>query len=253
MPPQTLAKIRFSGNYVFGNQVLTNNPSSGALVARAIAGWAITEAHLGNVFAALLGAKQPVTMNMYAAFRSFEVQRRLLETAAQDLLPKRYAAMVLAVLVVLNRRANDRHKLAHWIWGAPVSDPHLADSLFLTEPRHFWRMRVARIRKFNRRWNTRKGYFGNVLSGLAETAIKPEEIYVYKPENLKEICDAMERSFNVAQLLYRLIETKGAQRRQIYSLLNNESEIHLALQQQKKQRRADARKARRGPSQPDEP
>jgi hypothetical protein len=111
MPAHLASNIRWSGNYVFGSDVLTNMADHGAVVAAVIAGWSVTEAHLGRTFATLIGAKQPAAMSMYAAARSFEVQRSLLEAAVDDVLSKRYAALFRAAFVVLNRSARYRHSL----------------------------------------------------------------------------------------------------------------------------------------------
>src|SRR5665213_514455 len=108
--PQPASKVKWNGNYMFGTDSLVARPEFGCLVAAVIAGWAIIETHLGRTFATLIGAKQPTTMNMYMAARSFDVQRDLLKVAAVDVLPKRYAALFDVALIILSRAALDRHK-----------------------------------------------------------------------------------------------------------------------------------------------
>ena len=117
--PQPFSQVSKSRDYVLGNDILGSKPELGALVAKVIAGWSITEAHLGNAFAALIGARLPAAMSMYAALRSFDAQRDVFNAAARELMPKRYADIVEVTITVISREARERHKFAHWIWGWP--------------------------------------------------------------------------------------------------------------------------------------
>jgi hypothetical protein len=114
--PQPASKVRWNGNYIMGNDALIGSPEFASIVAAVIAGWSMTETHLGRTFAYLVGAKHPVTMSMYTTARTFRMQRDLLETVAKEVLPKKYAALFGVVMGVLTSAANDRHKFAHWIW-----------------------------------------------------------------------------------------------------------------------------------------
>jgi len=220
MAPQPLSKIKAT-NYIFGTDGLAVRPDQATLVAQTIAGWAVTETHLGHIFGFLIGASKPVTMTMYAAMRSFDVQRALLETAARELLPVRYADMLFAVLVVLNRAASVRHQFAHGIWGSSQDIP---DALLLAPPKNFWLMRVQRLRY----WKRIKDVDGTVL--LNEPRIDRSTVMVYKTKDLIDVCDRMEQSYRYAEGVYQMISSKSTRRRTIYNLLCNEPEIKTALQ-----------------------
>ena len=115
MTAQRASRVKWNGNHIFGNEVLVNMPEHGSIVAATIAGWAITEAHPGRIFGTLIGGRQPVALSMYSVARSFDIQRDLLLAAVDEIMPKRYAALFRAALVVLRRAALHRHRFAHWV------------------------------------------------------------------------------------------------------------------------------------------
>jgi hypothetical protein len=228
--PQPASRVKWNGNYQFGTETLTARPEFSGLVAAVIAGWAMTETHLGRTFAVLIGAKQPVTMTMYEAVRSFDVQRRLLLVAASEVLPKRYATLMDAALTVLIRAAQDRHKFAHWVWGASA-DPEL-DALLLVEPKHFWNLIVARIRRRNQlkiEWTA-----PHELMMQGSTKLNPEHIFVYRLKDLHDTRDRMERAYRIAEALRQLADSNGSRRRVIYRWLCGEPDIRQALDRVRK-------------------
>ncbi len=227
------SKMKWNGNYLFGNDVLINKPEFGALVAAAIAGWAMTEARLGRAFAHLIGAKQPITMSMYEVVRSFEVRRDLLTTAAAEVLPKRYALLFSAALSVLTRAASDRHNFAHWIWGCSA-DPEL-DALFLVEPKQFWRLTVTQVRywKYERGKKT-IGKVGPWQFTANSPKLDGEHIHVYRLKELQETRERIERAYWIANALSELAAANTARRRVIYQRLCAEADIQTALEKEKK-------------------
>jgi hypothetical protein len=225
MSPNPASKVRWNGNYIFGNNVLTAKPAFGSAVAAAIAGWSITEAHLGRIFATLVGAKQPVTMSMYEAIRSFEVQRDLLRAAARDVLPRRYAIVFEASLNILTKAAADRNKFAHWVWGASA-DPGL-DALFLVEPKHFWKLTAIQIKY----WKTsRRKKIANTLALFSsQPRLNHDHIYVYRLTDLNAVGARIERSYRIAETLRQFVESSGSRRRLLYQRLCSEGDIQKAV------------------------
>ena len=224
--PQPFSKFSKTGNYVFGNDALTFDPILGALVARAIAGWSIVEVHLGNTFAALIGAKQPAVVSMYAALRSFEAQRDMLNAAARDLLPKRYALLIEATVRVVSTQAKERHRFAHWVWGKPMGE--LADCLILAEPGDLWRYRTATIR--HRRKN--KVIDHNYI--INSPKIDLSKVMIYTRKDLEKINENMEEAYNRTGYLYEIPFANASQRRIIHSLLSSQPDIATALAKAKK-------------------
>lgn len=229
-------KVKWNGNYLFGSDVMLQRPHLSCLVANVIAGWSVTETHLGRTLATLIGAKQPVTMSMYEAVRSFEVQRALLVAAANDVLPTRYAALFEVSLSVLTRAAQDRNKFAHWVWGASA-DPEL-DALFLVEPKHFWKLAVAQIKHWNK---TQPVASAKRIArqqihqfNMDQPKLEREHIYVYRIKDLQDARSRVERAFWIAEHLRKLASSKGAPRRAIYHRLCSEPEIQKALADRKK-------------------
>ena len=53
MPAQPITHYKWRGNYLFGDRCIINKPDHASLVAAVIAGWAIIETMLGQVFATL--------------------------------------------------------------------------------------------------------------------------------------------------------------------------------------------------------
>ena len=189
--PQPASKVKWNGSYVFGNDVLTNRPELGCLVAAVIAGWSVTEAHLGRIFANLVGSKQSATMSMYTIVRSEDIKRDPLRAAAADVLPKRYVTVFLAALNVLGRAGGIRHEFAHGIWGAPL-DPVLK-ALLLVEPRHFWSLTVAQNKHLMTTYRLKPPKFETFPQ------LDHEHIMVYRLRDLTDARARVERSFAIAQ------------------------------------------------------
>jgi hypothetical protein len=233
MPAQPASNMKWNGNYVLTNNALVNMADHGGIVASVIAGWSLIEANLGRTFAILIGARQPTTMSMYLAMRSFEIQRDLLQVAVAEALPKRYAALFKAALTVLNRTAQHRHHFAHWLWGASA-DPNVV-GLVLVEPRHFWGAAAAQI-KFTR---SRRGRAAIEEAGHVELAaglprLGHEHIFIYRLTDLREVFEQMERAFRVAEALRQLVSSEGDRRRVIYRWLGSEADIRAELEKAKK-------------------
>lgn len=225
MCPQIASNVKWNGNYVFGSDTLSARPELASIVAATISAWAITETHLGRAFAHLIGAKQPVSMNMYAAVRSFDVQRDMIIVAAREVLPRRYAILFEASLNVIKKASSDRNKFAHWIWGGSA-DPEMA-ALLLVEPKHFWSLAVkqAHHSKFKA-----KAADSPLISLLSPPKIDLEDIYVYQLNDLQEARNRVERAFWIAEGLRRLVFVNAAQRRSIYTGLCSEPDIQKAVE-----------------------
>ena len=101
MCPQPLSRVNPNCNYAFGSHALAVRPEEAALVAVIISGWSTTEAHLGHVFAALIGARTSAAMNMYSDMRSFDVQERLLRATVRSVLPIKYYDLFEMILAHL--------------------------------------------------------------------------------------------------------------------------------------------------------
>jgi hypothetical protein len=200
----------------------------GAMVAKIISGWSYTEAHLGNMFAALIGAKMPVAVDMYASLRTFDAQRKLLNATSRKLLPKRYADVVAATITVIAHTAKERHKFAHWIWGRSA-DPSLSDTLLLAEPSIFWKNRAAQVRH----WNKTKS---KVLRRAPDAFVyKPgpkldvNQAYLYRMRDLEDINSRMELAYSLAHALYELCASDKSRRPAVYRWLRSQEEVSKAL------------------------
>jgi hypothetical protein len=231
MSPNPASKIKWNGNYIFGNEVLLAKPQFGALVAATIAGWSMTETHLGRTFATLIGAKQPAAMRMYEAVRSFDIQRDLIRAAANEVLSVRYATLFDLSLNILTRAAADRNKFAHWVWGASA-DPDL-DALFLVEPQHFWKLAVAQLQYWNARGKGSIERVGPVTFNMMQPKLAREHIFVYRINDLQKAHDRVERAYRIADKLRVLSGAKSDRRQIIYRSLCALPDIREALEKKK--------------------
>lgn len=239
MCPQPLSKASKSGNYVLSNDPLMKTPELGALVATAIAGWAMIETLLGDSFVALIGRKQPVTMSMYTALTSPELRQKLFEAAAKELLPLKYANLVSDVLAALDVLAQKRHKFAHWLWGRPT-DPELAGTLILVHPKHHWDHLMATAKHW-RRPSVRKDPL--VFAWRDTPKLDANFIFVYRAEELRQVCDEMDGGYKQAQMLHDMMFVRPARRKELYSRLYAEPAIRVARNQRKKKSQKAAQKA----------
>ncbi len=228
MQAQRGSQSQWDGQCFFGTDALTKFPELGALVAATIAGWSMVEAHLGRMFGSLIGAKRPVTMSMYSAVRSFEVQRDIIKAASVELLPRRYAMLVSACLDVMLAASKTRHRFAHWVWGAST-DPSLP-ALLLVDPRHFWSLHVAQVRH----WNDRRGK--NAIERVGPYTFKntiPKlnlyDVWVYTQPSLIHEKERIDRSYRIAEALRQLVISDVARRREVYRWICSEHDIEAAL------------------------
>lgn len=228
MNGQPATKVKWNGNYIFGNTQFAAFPEHSAEIAAVIAGWSIVEASLGRAFATLIGAKQPVAMTMYSAARSFEVQRALLEAAVDDVLAPRVALLFKIVLVVIYRAAAHRHRFAHWVWGAST-DPDFT-ALLLVEPKHYWTLTAKQLRYWGRnRSNPDLFFFPEDIRNIAR-----EHVLTLRLDDLKRARAEIERAYKLADALREFVGETGARRRAIRKWLEADSEIQKALEKAKK-------------------
>jgi hypothetical protein len=231
MTAQPASQRNWNGSYRFGKDVLIDMPEYGSYVAAVIAGWSLIEAQLGRTFAALIGAKQPVTMSMYSAVRSFDVQKSLLEAAVDDRLPKRNALFFRAALTVINRAAIHRHRFAHWIWGASA-DPAMT-GLLLVEPKNFWNVTAAQIKYWNKKGKAQLEAGSRMAFQVGLPRLAHEHIYVYELKDLKDCRKQVERALYIADELRNFANSRSKKRREIYRLLTADDEICTALKKAK--------------------
>lgn len=227
------SNVKWNGKYMFGSRAMTALPEHGALVAATIGSWSVAEANLGRVFAALIGAKQPVSMSMYSAVRSFEVQRDLLKTASKEILSKRYAAMMFACVDVMYKLSLTRHQFAHGVWSVST-DRHL-QALLLIDSKTFWNVYAERLR-FS---NTRVVKSGKMIEGSMEfigraPRLNLSDILVYELNDLRKEHERMERAYRIADAMHRLVVSDTRRRRVIYPWLYNEPDLLSALNKVKK-------------------
>lgn len=234
--PQPLSKITNNLSYAFGTTPLSSRPELLSLIAEIIAGWAATEAYLGAVFANLIGAQRPVTMEMYAAFDSFAVQKKMLLTAAEKMLGPRYFKVFGYTMSAINRAYDQRNKLAHCILGVS-HDPKLTDCVLLVEPEHFWRLRVARHKHSQRN----KKAANQLLVWSKMPHFDPNVIFVYRKRELEQIVKQMDFAYMYAHALSELVGDLKFRRRLVYRLLRHEPDIRQAYEREH-QRRLEARK-----------
>lgn len=221
MPGQPLANLRLRGDYGFSDHRITDAPSElMALVARSIAHWSLAQAHLGNAFAELVGAKSGATVSMYASFDNFQVQRVMLLTAAKELLPKRYSDTFSATLTVIERAAKERHRFAHWVCGAFSNSAH-RDILLLADPKDMWRVRSAAVRHFRKFKVWEHG-------DATQPDLDPRKILAYRESDLKGILEQIERAEYYAYALSFLARSKPRVRLPVLRLLLDQPDIRSA-------------------------
>jgi hypothetical protein len=227
--PRRASQTKWNGSSEFGNAVLIRFPNITAVAAGILAGWTVTEARLGQMFGTLIGAKQPVTMSMYSAVRSFEVQRDLIKAACTELMPQRYAMLAAACLDVVYKVSGTRHRLAHWVWGMST-DPDLT-ALLLVEPRSLWRLHVS----LTRHWSNprvRKRLGADFL--LKSPKLDPEDIWLYTFNDLQGEVAEVDRAYRIVDALIQLVGSDAVRRRAIYRWLCSEADLQSALKKVKK-------------------
>jgi hypothetical protein len=108
-------------------------PSISSKVAQYIAHWAEIETRLGMFLALLLHANEQAILAMYMGVENRAAQLRMINSAAEAVLPKEHNDVISIFLTTeITPAQKYRDKLAHWCWG--YSD-ELPDSLLIRHPR----------------------------------------------------------------------------------------------------------------------
>lgn len=182
MTGQPLANLHIKGETDFGTLGIQFSSSElMGIVAKVIAQWSLTQAHLASAFAELIAPRSPAAVSIYASFDSFAVQRQMLLTAAAEMLPKRSADVLRALLVVAERAAKERHRFAHWVWGTILGQEAGERILLLADPKQLARLRARQIRHFRKfKRDTRTAF-------VTQPRLDPKEILAYREADLLRV------------------------------------------------------------------
>lgn len=234
------SKTGADGNYIFGSHLLGGREHLTARVTEAIGGWSSVQASLGHTFAELIGGKTPVTMSMYAAFDSFKVQRQMLLTAAEELLPLRHYEVFRITLRIIERVAIERHRFAHWLWGVSTDPKFSTKLLLLVDPRHSWEVRVANIRHWQRPAPN------IVVQTVTQPRLDPSQIRAYTADDLERVCRDMRTAVHLAAVLFELVRARPRRRLLIRRSLLASPQIRLAHDAERR-KKAKVKKAPQKP------
>jgi hypothetical protein len=221
--PNPLSKVSSAG-WILGNDVLTNELELGALVAKIITGWSMTEANLGNIFAVLAGSKHPVALSMYSAVNSFQIQKDLLLAASKDLLTLKRANIFKAVVNIISKSARPRHDFAHHMVGKPVN---VANAIFLIDPKYYWSFKATRHKHFDKIMRKRGNISMATLINFPD--VDQSKMIVYRKMDLEQINERMEQAFILFGLLYGLIAADASGRQALYRQLYNRPDVRLEI------------------------
>lgn len=235
MAGQRLSNLHIEADYHFNPLALHMGPRDLlAFACQIIASWSSVQAHLGNAFAEMVGARSRATVIMYSSFDSFAVQRQMLVTAATELLPKRDSEVFRATLTVIERAAKERHRFAHWIYGSFLNAEN-DNILLLADPKHVWRLRVATIHYRRRRIKT-----GD--AARTQPRLDRRDIWAYKTADIRRVLDQVDAAERHAWMLQLLAFARSKERPHIRRRLLSEPQIRLALDAER-QRKSKPKKA----------
>jgi hypothetical protein len=131
MPPQPLRSIRRNATAIADANALARFPAMAAQIGTIVAVWSRVESLLGTVLAFMLKSGIRVSMAMYSVILNSQIQMAVLKAAAKVVLTPDDFKLFSAVLILVNRAGQKRHKLAHWSWGY---SPEITDALILIDP-----------------------------------------------------------------------------------------------------------------------
>jgi hypothetical protein len=114
------------------------------IVANILARWSTIEHHVSLLLLHVLGAEAKPALAMFSVLTTDRLQTSALMAAAKAKLTEDEFAVFKAALGALDCIKNDRHRLAHWLWG---TCPELPDHLLLVNPEHL-RQRDIRREEF---------------------------------------------------------------------------------------------------------
>lgn len=220
--PQPGDKVRWNGNHIFGNDALLANPELASWVSAIIAGWSGTEAHLGRIFATLIGSQHPIALSMYTEVKSFDVQKALLERTAREILPEDDALLLSALLIVIRPISGLRNQFAHWIWGASA-DPKL-NALLLAEPKHFMNLTVEHIKFRENQINEGPHDFVGKFPSLDR-----KYMWVYRLNDFREAKEKIDRAYRMTEAFRRLIDAEDPIRQELKKVLIGQPDLGRAL------------------------
>lgn len=131
MPPQPLSSKHVSGAVTLNPVSVKERPELAAKIAQIIAIWARIESLLATILARVLVTQVRPSMAMYEAIHNTQIQMAVLTAAANTTLSGEVLEIFSALMIVVKQSANNRHKVAHWLWGI---SPEFPDCLILADP-----------------------------------------------------------------------------------------------------------------------
>lgn len=144
--PQPLIKIDPACAVLYsmsGRSPLAEKPELAALVAEVIASWSHVEVNLMQLFMRLIGGRNALASELFLSMETRGAKASAIAAVARTKLrDKKRRDVVHALLHIVKSKQGERDKIAHWVWGKPVSanpqDPFV-DAVVLVDPRVFVR------------------------------------------------------------------------------------------------------------------
>ncbi|MBY5520150.1 hypothetical protein [Rhizobium leguminosarum] len=131
--PQPLSRIKPNAQFTLTTEALVGRPDLADLVTQIIALYAVIEQDLQTLFFRLVDPDEAVAYAVYSMLTSASLQKQALNVVAKSKFgnDSEQFEVFAAVLDVVERTSQIRHRLAHWRWGISPDAPNallLADS-----------------------------------------------------------------------------------------------------------------------------
>jgi hypothetical protein len=173
--PQKLSNVCTEATVSFHFGHSTNKPELAELTAGIFARWAWIEHQLSLLLLFVLGAEAKPALAMFSVLTTQRLRGNATSAAAKAALPRKKFEIFRAVMGVIERVANDRHRLAHWLW---ATSPELPHALLLADPDH---MKTKEMQRAEKRWSTKPDDPTKLF--LPD----PSEILVYTKKDLERV------------------------------------------------------------------
>lgn len=133
--PQPLSQVRSGVKVIkWSPDALNDKPELAVLVAGIFAASACIDHEMGMLLGRVLGADAAAALAISAKLESQNLQRIALKAAAKAVMTENDYKIFQAVTSVTESAQAERHRLAHWLWGACEE---LQTSLLLMDPKYF--------------------------------------------------------------------------------------------------------------------
>lgn len=198
--PQPLSSIKHDATFTLATNALVGRPELADLVTQIIGVWSVIEQELETLFCRIFESNEPVSAAIYSAIPNQRTKMDALKAGVNSKFSNDIEKIenIYAVLDLVDRVKEIRHRLAHWRWGYSIDIP---GALLLADPSSTKLTRISQtlVRKIDFSYDDSTRIFTDKI--LKNIGFDTSKIFVYFQSELNsELENLVQANFALSLL-----------------------------------------------------